>query len=90
MPLWFQNLLVLIALTGCAGFMVRSAYRALQGRKSKLGGCGVCSGCGTAEAKPKAAVDRIVMIPMDSLVRTAARPKTRTNENATAHGKNLI
>ncbi|HET6252264.1 MAG TPA: FeoB-associated Cys-rich membrane protein [Tepidisphaeraceae bacterium] len=73
MPLWTQNIIVIAAVGACAAFMLRSAYRALHGRKSKLSGCGVCSGCATTPAKPKPSQERIAMVPMDALIRTRKR-----------------
>ena len=76
MSLLLQNILVLAAVGACAFFMLRSAYRALHGRKSRLSGCGTCSGCGTTETKPKPTTERIVMVPMDALSRTGNRRST--------------
>ena len=76
MPLWSQNLLVLIGVGASATYLLRGVFRALQGRKSRIGGCGVCTGCATPpspEKKPQS--ERIVFVPMEALARaTRNRP----------------
>lgn len=77
---WAQNLLVLLAVGASAVYLFRGVFRALHGRKSRIGGCGVCTGCATPEPPAKAAGDRIVMVPMDALVRSSKnRPATIPN-----------
>ncbi len=45
MQIWLQNLLVILAVALCGGFLVRQGWMTLAGKKSKLGSC--CSkGCG--------------------------------------------
>ena len=65
MPMWTQHLLVLAAVGGCLGFVGRQAYVALQGRKSRMGGCGSCGGCAT----PTPTQSRTQFIPLDALKR---------------------
>jgi hypothetical protein len=82
MPLVLQNIFVLAAVGGCVVFLFRGVFRALHGRKSRLSGCGVCSGCPTPTATPKAnpTTVRIVMVPMDSLIRShKAKVDARSN-----------
>jgi hypothetical protein len=70
-PLWFQHLLILIAVAGCAAYLLRGVVRAMQGRKSRIGGCGVCTGCATTELAPKPKSERIVMVPIDAMIRSS-------------------
>lgn len=71
MPLWLQNLAVAIAVLGCVAFIAWQVYRALQGKKSKLAGCGTCKSCGTDQTqKPKGpAKERVAIIPLEMLAR---------------------
>ena len=80
MPLWLQNLLVLLAVLACVAFIARGAMLALRGSKSRLGGCGTCSGCATppaTQAKPKSDAERIAIIPADMLVKRRTPHKTK-------------
>jgi hypothetical protein len=65
MALWMQHLLVLTAVGGCVGFVGRQAFVALQGRKSRIGGCGTCGGCATQSSTQP----RTQFIPLDALKR---------------------
>jgi len=71
MPIWTQHLLIALAVLGCIAFLARSAFRALQGKKSSLAGCGSCKGCAptTPQSTTKPATERIVFLPADMLVR---------------------
>ena len=71
MSLLLQNLAVLLAVTACAVFIARSAYRALQGRKSKLNGCGTCGGCATSSRTEPAVNKRrqIPFLPVEMLIK---------------------
>jgi hypothetical protein len=71
MPLWLQNLAVAIAVLACATFIGWQAYRALQGKRSKLAGCGTCKSCGTEDAKKTTAPSdqRVAIIPLEMLAR---------------------
>ena len=70
MPLWSQHLLVLLAVAGCLAFVARQAVASLQGRKSKLNGCGSCKSCGTPAQDPKPATSqRVAIIPVEMLRR---------------------
>jgi hypothetical protein len=71
MPLWTQNLVVVLAVLGCVSFIAWQGFLSLRGRKSKLNGCGTCSSCGTiaqTEAKPVTGA-RVQIIPADLLRR---------------------
>jgi hypothetical protein len=70
MPLVLQHTLVIVAVAACLLFLGRCLYRALQGRKTRLSGCGVCSGCPTPAPSEKKSSERIVMVPMDALTRS--------------------
>jgi hypothetical protein len=68
MSMWLQNLLVILAVAACAGFLARQGWRTLAGKRSKLGSC--CStGCGAHEQKKPASTERIVFLPADALGR---------------------
>ncbi|HWE03626.1 MAG TPA: hypothetical protein VG326_14570 [Tepidisphaeraceae bacterium] len=69
MPIAIQNLLIFLAVGGCIVYLARGAFHALHGRKSQIGGCGVCTGCSTPE-KPKHPSDKIIMISTESLIRS--------------------
>ncbi|HZL34238.1 MAG TPA: FeoB-associated Cys-rich membrane protein [Tepidisphaeraceae bacterium] len=82
MAIWLQNLLVLLAVIACVAFTARSAILALHGSKSRLGGCGTCSGCattpaanGASDSKPKN--ERIAIIPADMLIKRRVPGKTK-------------
>ena len=64
-PLWTQHLLVLTAVAACLAIVSRQAYAALQGRKSRLSGCGTCTGCTTPTPTPTQ--PRTQFIPLDAL-----------------------
>jgi hypothetical protein len=67
MQIWLQNLLVILAVALCGGFLVRQGWMTLAGKKSKLGSC--CSkGCGAHEPKPGSG-ERIVFLPAEMLGR---------------------
>jgi hypothetical protein len=71
MPLWTQNLVVILAVLGCVSFIGWHAFLSLRGHKSKLNGCGSCKSCGTTpqtQAKP-ASSSRLQIIPADMLRR---------------------
>jgi cytochrome c553 len=63
--MWTQHLVVLVAVAACAAIIGRQAFVALQGRKSRLGGCGTCHGCAT-DTPTKS---RTQMISLDQLKR---------------------
>ena len=68
MTLWLQNLLVLVAVCGCSGFVLWQSVQSLRGKKSKVGSC-CAKGCSdTAKAKPPAG-QRIVFMPAELLAR---------------------
>lgn len=69
MPLWTQHLLVVLAVIGCAAFILRQAVESLRGRKSKLNGCGTCNSCGTTPQAKQPADERVAIIPVDMLRR---------------------
>ena len=92
MPLWLQNFLVLTLALACLAWLARGVIKAILGHPSRLAGCGSCGGCGTRKASsamtpppgPPAqashsAPQKLVMVPLDSLVRSsAARTSDRT------------
>jgi hypothetical protein len=73
MPLYLQNLLVLLAVAACGLFLARQGWRTLAGKKSKLGSC--CSkGCGANESAKSNSTQantgqRIVFLPAEMLGR---------------------
>ena len=76
MSLLAQHIIVLTAVGGCAAFLLRGAFHALGGHNSRLGGCGVCSGCGTHTATTaKSPAGHTVMVPLDGLIRSTASRK---------------
>ena len=64
MAMWFQHLLVLLAVAGCLGFVARQGLRTFAGRKSKFGSC-CAKGCDAGAPKPDA--QRVVFLPTDML-----------------------
>jgi len=68
MPMWTQHLVVLVAVAACMAFIGRQAFTALNGRKSRMGGCGTCQGCTTA---PKPAEHRLQIFPIELLKKKA-------------------
>jgi hypothetical protein len=69
MPIWVQNLLVLLAVVACVAFIGRQAIAALHGRKSKLAGCGSCKSCGPAESSEKETDPKLQIVPLELLKR---------------------
>lgn len=82
MPMWMQNLVVLLAVIGCLIFVSRQVVSSLAGRKSRVGSCcakgcsahvpaGGAGGAGGAAAsgKPQAAGERVAFIPVEMLRR---------------------
>jgi hypothetical protein len=70
MPLWTQNLVVVLAVLGCVSFIAWQGFLSLRGRKSKLNGCGSCNSCGTTRTETKPATSaRVQIIPADLLRR---------------------
>lgn len=70
MPLIVQNIIIILAVAGCAGFLGWQGWLTLAGRRSKLGSC--CSkGCGAANetAKTDQKGERIVFLPAEMLGR---------------------
>ena len=69
MPVWIQHLLVALIVLACATFVVWQIARTLGGRRSRAGAC--CSkGCGPEQrAKPQAASQRVVFMPVEMLGR---------------------
>jgi hypothetical protein len=70
MPLWLQNLLVLLLVVACLAFVARQAISSLRGKRSKLGSC-CAKGCDVADKNldplknPKP--QRIVFLPAELL-----------------------
>jgi hypothetical protein len=68
MAIVVQNLLVVLAVGLCAGFLVRQAWLTLAGKRSKIGSC--CSkGCGSNEPPKPGSGERIVFLPAEMLGR---------------------
>ena len=67
MPIWTQHLLVLLAVSGCVGFIAWQAVASLQGRKSRLNGCGTCKSCGSADVSTQTASARLQIVPTELL-----------------------
>jgi hypothetical protein len=67
MPIWAQNVLVLLAVAACAAFIGRQAFAALNGRKSKLAGCGTCKSCAPTDESPKPAKAPLQIVPLELL-----------------------
>ena len=65
MPLWLQNLLVLIAVIACVFAVSRQALATFRGKKSNLGNC-CARGCQTPE-QPKTPTTGTAFIPSESL-----------------------
>ena len=67
MPIWAQHLLVLLAVAACAAFIGRQAIAALNGRKSKLSGCGTCKSCAPTETSTTPPTPRLHIVPVELL-----------------------
>ncbi|MGD0462007.1 MAG: hypothetical protein ABSB74_05930 [Tepidisphaeraceae bacterium] len=68
MPIWLQNLLVVLAVAICAGFLLRQAWLALAGKPSKLGSC-CAKGCGAYGPPKPGPGERIDFLPAEMLGR---------------------
>jgi len=68
MPIWLQNLLVVLAVLICAGFLFRQAWLTLAGKRSKLASC-CAKGCGAHEPPKPGSGERIVFLPAEMLGR---------------------
>jgi hypothetical protein len=64
--MWTQHLLVLTAVAACAAFIARQAFTALNGRKSRIAGCGTCQGCATTQAQSDPS-SRVQIFPVELL-----------------------
>ena len=67
MPIWLQNLLVLLAVAASAGFIGCQVLAALNGRKSKLAGCGTCKSCAPQDEPAKPAKAPLQIVPLELL-----------------------
>lgn len=81
MPIWSQNLLVLLVVAACFAVVVRQGVRTLAGKKSKLGAC-CAKGCDagtpktpTTATSTSAPPQRVVFFPSDMLASSARRAK---------------
>ena len=72
MAVWLQNLLVFVVVLGCIAWIARGAYRALQGRKNSLAGCGTCQGCAPSPKPESAPTQKVQFIPVEMLGRRKA------------------
>ncbi len=68
MPIWIQNLLVVLAVAMGAGFLFRQGWLALAGKRSKLGSC-CAKGCAAHEPPKPGSGERIVFLPAEMLGR---------------------
>jgi hypothetical protein len=68
MPMWTQHLLVLAAVAACVALIARQAFTALNGRKSRIGGCGTCQGCATTPTQNQPQ-SRVQIFPVELLKR---------------------
>jgi hypothetical protein len=68
MPIWLQNLLVILAVAMGAGFLFWQGWRALAGKRSKLGSC-CAKGCGAHEPPKPGSGERIAFLPVEMLGR---------------------
>lgn len=70
MPLWAQNVLVLLIVAGAGAIVLRNAIASLRGAPARLGSC-CAKGCAAATAphSAKKAGERIVFLPVESLAR---------------------
>ncbi|MGD1278450.1 MAG: hypothetical protein ABR964_14660 [Tepidisphaeraceae bacterium] len=66
--MWLQYLLVVLAVTACAAYLLRQAWLILAGRRSRLGSC-CAKGCGAQQAPQSASTQRIVFLPVEMLAR---------------------
>jgi hypothetical protein len=72
-PLWIQNVLVLLIVAGAAAIVLRNAIASLRGSPARLGSC-CAKGCAAAAAATapdatKKSGERIVFLPVESLAR---------------------
>ena len=67
MPLWLQNILVLLIVGLCLGAVFYQVIQGLRGRKSRLGSC-CAKGCTPPpmSAKP---VEKVQFLPIEMLSR---------------------
>ncbi|QOV89134.1 hypothetical protein [Humisphaera borealis] len=63
-----QHILALSIVAACLGYVGVQGYRAIRGKRSRIGNC--CSkGCGGEKSAPPPSGDRIAYIPADMLRR---------------------
>ena len=81
MPMVLQHVLVLLIVAACIAVVAGQGVRTLRGKKSKLGAC-CAKGCDAGNpsapadaAKPQAATQRIVFMPVEMLASSARRSK---------------
>jgi len=70
MPMWSQNLLVLLAVIACVAYIAVNARRALQGRKSGLNACGSCKTCAPTPSPAAKTSDRVAFLPVEMLAKS--------------------
>ncbi len=77
MPLWLQNLVVLLLVAACLAWVGRQAFQSLRGRRSRLGSC-CAKGCAAppqnASTEKPAAGQPIQFIPVEMLSRGPRNP----------------
>jgi hypothetical protein len=68
MALWIQNLVVITAVGASAFYVGRQGYRAILGKKSKLGSC-CAKGCAAETPAKPGAPAPVQFLPLESLQR---------------------
>jgi hypothetical protein len=76
MPLWLQNLVVLLVVAACLAWVTRQAWQSLRGRRSRLGSC-CAKGCAPQQTPQDSGADktvapapqRVQFIPVEMLSR---------------------
>ena len=72
MPLWVQQLLVIVIVGGAFAFVAWHAVRSLSGKSSRVGSC-CARGCGQTvepmQQRESSDRERIVFIPSESLIK---------------------
>jgi hypothetical protein len=64
-----QNIIALTLVAGCLLFVIRQAFAALSGKRSKIGSC-CAKGCQTPATTPTSPKsERIAFIPVELLIK---------------------
>jgi hypothetical protein len=71
--MWIQNLIILLIVASCLGYVGWQTTQAFRGRKSKLGSC-CAKGCATvADEQSKAQTSKVQFMPIENLTRRPAK-----------------